>query len=309
MKSFCAKAFVIAAASLMASADAAAQVDERRGELRIYDRATQINTVASRTFKDDKGRVVKTIYYTGGGGIEGPYREELLREQSIDVMAYDDEGCVVKRERYAPGMRLLHFTETVCREGTPTPRLSTMRGADGVRQSLTRHEEDGSTKTSLFFGDDGERIVAIDGDTPSDVDLAGGWGEKARGFRVGIGANRDRGPQNALLVWVTIKNGSNRDEGVPMVAVLSLELKNAGGALIPLKSEWAYGQTDSTPGECRGNTAQGAPGVGESDLLRSYNLGEYFDRLAPGRYSLTVTHCLSKTKEQIVSNTIHVEIE
>jgi len=41
-----------------------ARAQKTKGELRLYERATQIGTVANREFKDDKGRVVKVIYYT-----------------------------------------------------------------------------------------------------------------------------------------------------------------------------------------------------------------------------------------------------
>jgi len=83
-----------------------AQVSDPKSELRLYSRATQIGTTASREFKDDKGRIVKVIYYTGGGSFGGPYREELLREQSIRSYTYDDHNCRIRGERYEPGMKL-----------------------------------------------------------------------------------------------------------------------------------------------------------------------------------------------------------
>src|SRR5215203_5300163 len=69
---------------------ACAQELESKGELRIYERATQIGTVASRQFKDDKGRIVKVIYYTHADDSMYRFREELLREQSIHTFEYDE---------------------------------------------------------------------------------------------------------------------------------------------------------------------------------------------------------------------------
>lgn len=285
--------------------------DEDKGELRLYHRATQIGTTANRTFKDARGRVVKVIYYTGGGGFEGPYSEELLREQSIETYDYDEQNCRTKSARYAPGMKLLYTTEVICGIGTDTPALSKTIDAGGVTTSITIHKEDGGSGTSLFLGDDGDRLVAIDGKKPKSIDLVDGWGEAVSGFQVGIAAGREKGRQGVMRVWVTIRNVAHDAEGVVMVAPLEIELRDAEGRLVKTKPEWATEQPGPLPGQCPalGRTGQGAPFVGESDHLRAYELGEYFNALSPGKYSFKVKHCLSTTHLPLVSNTIHIEIQ
>jgi hypothetical protein len=295
---------------LLLQGGASAQVAEQQGELRIYDRPTQINTVASREFKDDKGRVVKVIYYTGGGGgFEGPYSEELLREQSIHVYTYDDQDCLIKSETYEPGMKLTRTADAQCLPGTATPRLTTAHDARGVRQAETRHDAKGSTQTTLYFDTGGDKVIAIDGDTPADVDLAHGWGKVTGGFACGIAANREKGRQEDLDVWVTIKNISYRTEGVVMVSPVLVELKDSAGRVIEPKAEYEEDGNKLQPGACPTYMSQGAPFIGQSDLLRSYALGERYDRLSPGTYSMTVKHCLSATRGLLVSNTILLEIE
>lgn len=294
---------------LLLQGGVSAQVAEQQGELRIYDRATQINTVASREFKDDRGRVVKVIYYTGGGGFEGPYREELLHEQSIRVQTYDDHDCIIKIENYEPGMKLTRTADVQCLTGTSTPSLTITRDARGVKQAEVRHDAKGSTQTTLWFDADGDKVIAIDGDTPTDVDLAHGWGKEAGGFACGIAANREKGRQKDLQVWVTIKNISNRTEGVPMVAPVLVELKDSIGQVIEPKAEYEDAGNKIQQGTCPTYMSQGVPFAGDSDLLRSYELGERYGALAPGTYTMTVKHCVSTMRRLLVSNTIHFEVE
>src|SRR5262245_49810511 len=113
------------------------QSAQPEGELLIYAMATQINTIARRTFRDDEGRITKEIYYSlkdtffcsGGGEViqtpdprlpkltlcktaEPPYTEDMLAVQSIRIYTYDDRGRKIKEDHYAPGMNLQHKWET-----------------------------------------------------------------------------------------------------------------------------------------------------------------------------------------------------
>ncbi len=304
------KTGVVLVALLLLASGVRAQVAEQQGELRIYDRATQINTVANREFKDQRGRVIKVIYYTGGGGgFEGPYSEELLREQSIRVYTYDEHDCRVRSENYEPGMKLTSTVEVQCLAGTRTPGLTTTRDARGIKQAEVKHDAKGSTQTTLYFDADGHKVIAIDGDTPPDVDLAHGWGKVSGGFACGIAANREKGRQEDLHVWVTIKNISYRTEEVLMVSPVLVELKDSAGRLIEPKAEYEGDGNKIQSGACPTYMSQGAPRAGESDLLRSYALGERYHRLTPGTYSMTVKHCLPTMRGLLVSNTILFEVE
>jgi hypothetical protein len=304
------KPFVLAVVLLSSSAGARAQdgAGGAQGELRLYERATQIGTVASRVFRDAKGRVVKTIYYTGGG-IEGPYSVESLREQSIRVTTYDDYDCPVKNETYAPGMKVTYTIETRCRKGTATPHITTARDARGVKQSETRHRSDDGTQTSLYFDDEGEHVVSIWGRTPADVDLVHGWGKEVAGFACGIAASRVRGRQSELSVWVTIKNiGHHNEVGLDMISPVAFELRDAAGQLVAPKANSDTDFDESASTACPSNEGRGVPSAGASQLLRSYALGERYDRLPPGTYSVTVKHCLSSKRQLVVSNTINLEV-
>lgn len=286
-----------------------AQVAEPIGELRLYERATQIGTVASREFKDNKGRVVKVIYYTGGGSFEGPYREDLLREQSIHNYTYDDHDCRIKSESYSPGMKLSRTEEVHCLDGTATRSLTTVRDARGIKQAEIRHTANGGTQTELYFDSDGDKVVAINGEVPADVNLTHGWGELLNGFVCGIAANRERGRQEDLNVIVTIRNISHDMKGVVMISPVLVELKDNTGRVIERKPAYGIPKDDARSEGCPTYLSQGAPSAGRSQLQPGFTLGEQYDRLAPGKYSLTITYCVSAVSGLLVSNTILLEVE
>jgi hypothetical protein len=285
------------------------QVAEPKGELRLYPRATQIGTVASRTFKDDRGRAVKVIYYTGGGSLEGPYREDLLREQSIHLFSYDNHNCQIKRETYEPGMRLSRTEEVRCLDGTATPNLTTVYNARGIRQAETRHTASGSTQTVLHFDIGGNKVVAINGALPIDTDLASGWGMVFSGFACGIAANREKGRQEELEVNVSIKNISHNGIAVVMISPVLVELKDSSGRVIERKAAYRTSESNTQFDACPTYMNQAAPYVGRSQERPGYGLGEQYDRLAPGKYTLTITHCVSGVPGRLVSNTIPLEVE
>jgi hypothetical protein len=302
-------AFLILTALLAGGGARAQETGDKGGDLRIYHRATQIGTTAMRTFRDAKGRVVKTIYYTGGGGglVEGPYQEELLREQSIETVAYDEHDCRASGANYAPGMRLLRTWEVRCRKGTNVPEHSAARDPSGRLVSETWHNKDGGTASSRFFGADGERVIAVDGKTRADVDLTDGWGETVGGFALGIAANRTGGRQEEMSVWVTVKNLTHA-EGVVDFAPLAFELRDAAGRLVEPHPDWAPRQSGPAPGQCPALGGQGAPFVGQTDYVATDSLRDIFRPLAPGKYTLTYKYCLSTTHLPLVSNTIVFEV-
>jgi hypothetical protein len=294
---------------LLLSVAVRAQVAEPQGELTLYTRATQIGTVARREFKDDKGRIVRVIYYTGGGSFEGPYREELLREQSIRSYTYDDHNCRIKCESYEPGLRLSRTEEVRCFDGTATPSLTTVRDVRGIKEVETRHTASGSTQTILYFDKDGDKVVAIDGELPTDADLAHGWGEMLSGFACGIAANPEKGRQEDLQVHVTIKNVSHEANGVVMISPVLVELKDLTGRVIEPKAAYTRHKDKTESDGCPTYMSQGAPFAGRSQPQTGYELGEQYNRLAPGKYSITITYCVSGVKGRLVSNTIPIEVE
>ena len=294
---------------ILLSISAHAQDPEGKGELRIYHRPTQIGTVASREFKDAKGRVVKVIYYTHADLSMSSFREELLREQSSHTFVYDEYGCPIKSKSYDQTGKLTRAEEVHCAEGTGTRGLTIIRNSKGIKWGEARHTATGGTQTVLHFDSNGEKIVAITGELPSDdVDLVHGWGNVAQGFALGIAANREKGRQQDLEIHVSLKNVSN-DAGQVMVSPVLVELKNSNGKVVELKPAHRIDPNQILLNKCPSYLQMGAPGRGRAQLQYGYNFGEHYERLSPGKYSMTVTYCVWGTSERLVSNTIEIEVE
>jgi hypothetical protein len=290
---------------LVRGTGAYAQEDVQTSQLTIYDRPTQAGTVADRVFKDSKGRVVRNVLYTGGG--PAPYHEELLRVYSISIAKYGPNDCVVRAANYWPGMILKSMMEGTCWPGTATPKLSVFRDAHGVRTQETRRKSEGGKSTVLLFDATGEKVVAIKSLTPEDVDLVHGWGNEVGGFVCGIAANRERGRQEDMELFVTLKNIRFRRDRVSTISPLAVELKDSTGQLIAPKAQLAAREAKITPTACPPFSE--VPVIGESQLLISYRLGERYDRLAPGKYEMTVRLCSPVISGLLISNTLPLEIE
>jgi len=276
-----------------------------KGELQVYARATQVGTVANRQFKDAKGRIVKIITYTYAADSMGNFREELLREQSSRTWEYDEHGCPVKVESYDQLHNLTSTEETGCVSGTATASLATLRNPLGVKQRETRYQG-GGVETVLEFDSKGEKIIGMNGAMPNDIDLVHGWGDVVHDFALGIAANRESGPQQDLRVCVTIKNVDN-DSSLTAAPVL-LELKDANGQVIPENAFNRITNSATQPNECPEKQKIGTPGIGRALIQFSIGLGESYTALPPGKYSLTVTFCITGVPERLVSNTIQLEV-
>jgi hypothetical protein len=296
---------LMAVAVLLPLLDSRAQEDVQTSQLQIYDRPTQAGTVADRVFKDSKGRVVKNILYTGGG--PAPYHEELLQVYLISIAKYGPNDCVVRAATYWPGMILKSMIEGTCWPGTATPKLTVFRDAHGVRTQEARHKTEAGKSTVLLFDATGEKVVAIKSLTPDDIDLAHGWGKEVGGVACGIAANRERGRQEDMELFITIKNSSYRRDRVPTVSPVAVELKDSAGRLVRPKAELAAKEAKIAPNVCP--PFGELPLIGESRLLTSYRLGERYDGLAPGKYEMTVRLCSPVISGLLVSNTLLLEIE
>jgi hypothetical protein len=283
---------------------------KEKGELHIYSHESQVGVVANREFKDEKGRVVKTIYYYGDADSNGQYREELLKERSIHTVQFDDNDCPIKGQNFDPGMKLTSSSETICFEGTSEDKLITTRDARGIRTAEIRKilKEDGrsSTSSTLFFDATGEKVVALDGDVPTDVDLLRGWGPSMNGFALGIAVNREKGRQEELEVWCSLKNIDHK--GDPYVQPWLVELTDSNGRFIePLKAH--AGDVNKPSEECTRTDDWGGPDAGTSALQRGFWFRERYAVLAPGRYSVTIKYCMRDVGKLLASNQIDVEIE
>jgi hypothetical protein len=293
---------------LLLSISVRAQDRESKGELHIYPRATQIGIVANREFKDQKGRVVKVIYYGYDDYSTNNFREELLRERSSLTSEYDEYGCQIKSKSYDHLLNLIAVEEVRCAEGTSTPLLSTRRNSSEIKQRETRHTETGGAKTILEFDSTGEKVIGITGEFPEDADLVHGWGNVLNGLAVGIAPNRESGPQQDLSVNVTIKNVDN-DSSDLMLSPVLFELKHSNGQVIQEKMFRLSNSNKIESGACPNYMRMGAPRAGRASILYSLNLGEMYDPLPAGKYSITITYCVSQDLERLVSNTIQIEVK
>lgn len=293
---------------LLMSISVHAQDSEGKGELRIYHRPTQIGTVAMRQFKDDKGRVIKIIYYTDADNSMSNFREELLREQSSTTFDYDASGCPIKGKTYDQAAKLTRIDEVRCAEGTATRSLTIIRNSLGIRDRESRHKANGSTQTTLYFDSNGEKVVAINGELPSDTDLIHGWGNVLHGFALGIAANREKGLQGDLVVHVSLKNTGN-DASQIMASPVLLQLKDSNGQVVKQKAAYRNSPKQIQTIECPAYMQVGGPRPGQAQHHFSYGLRERYERLSPGKYSITLTYCVTGLGEQLVSNTIEIEVE
>jgi hypothetical protein len=205
-------------------------------------------------------------------------------------------------------MKLSRTAEVRCFDGTATPSLTTVYNARGIKQAEARHTASGSTQTDLYFDIGGEKVVAISGQLPMDTDLASGWGTVFSGFACGIAANREKGRQEELEVYVSIKNISHDGDGLVMIAPVLVELKDSSGRVIERNAAYRQGDSNKQFDACPTYMNQNAPSVGRSQQRPGYALGEHYDPLAPGKYTLTINYCVSGVPGRLVSNTIPLEV-
>jgi hypothetical protein len=292
---------------LLLSVSARAQNPESKGELQMYERATQIGTVARREFKDDKGRIVKEIYYTHADNSMSRFREELLREQSSRTFEYDEHDCQIMSRSYDHTLKLTRIEEVRCFDRTATRKLTIARNSLGIKQGEARHTATGGIQTIIQFDSNGEKVVAISGELPGDTDLINGWGNVLHGFALGIAANREKGRQQDLVVHISIKN-VGKDAREAMVSPVLIELKDTNGQVAKQKAAYRSKPNQTRSNECPSYLEQGAPRPGWAQQQYTHSLSEQYDRLAPGKYSMTVAYCVSGLSERLVSNTIQIEV-
>ena len=114
--------------------------------------------------------------------------------------------------------------------------------------------------------------------------------------------------QQDLKVSVSIKNVGHSTEDVIMISPLLVELKDANGRVAEWKSAYRTYVGSDQPDHCPGYMKLGAPLLGRSQQHSDYSLGEEYKQLAPGKYSMTVSFCMSGQQQRLVSNTIFLEV-
>jgi hypothetical protein len=87
------------------------------------------------------------------------------------------------------------------------------------------------------------------------------------------------------------------------------ELKHSNGQVIQEKMFRLSNSNKIESGACPNYMRMGAPRAGRASILYSLSLGEMYDPLPAGKYSITITYCVSQDLERLVSNTIQIEVK
>jgi len=295
--------------------------------------ATQIGTIANRTFRDDEGRITKEIFYTlkpdfvclGGGEeirppdprlpkarlcktAEPPYSEAMLAEHSIRFYTYDDRGRKIKEEQYSPGMYLTHKWETEYDDNKG--RREIKYTPEGIKTYEIRFVERSSV-SHLDYDDSGKNLVAIRGLIPQDIDLPFGWGEPVDGLSCGIAHSKikssiDNSPVDAI--YVNVKNIGSNNIILEETEADEIELRDRFGALVRETAEYMSYKQNRLQKHRQGDRKMVKPG--ESELIyHPYELQVRYGYLPQGQYSVRVIQPVGDTGTTIVSNTIHFEVK
>ena len=277
-------------------------------ELQIYSFPTQIGTVAKRTIRDQNGRISKVINYAlKDYSNQSPYTEDMLKEQSIVVYRYDDQGAEIAREHYAPGM-IPDFRWEI-RHENHEKRREVKYTKEGVREYEIRYLTN-RLVSQLYYDKSGNDLVAIQGMIPEDTDLPFGWGEPADGLACGITlskakSNIDDSPTLALSV--NIKNSGADEISIFQLREAEIELRDSRGSLVKEEAEFAKKRYDPLQkyrqlyGKLLKRSEAGY-------VYPAYELNTRYGRLAPGQYTVRVKQRVMEKGFSLVSNTIEFAV-
>ncbi|MCF6286313.1 MAG: hypothetical protein L3K26_14150, partial [Candidatus Hydrogenedentes bacterium] len=295
--------------------------NEDSGKLSIYSSETSVGTVAKRVFLDEKGRDWKVIHYrrrwpwANGKYPPRPRKNlESLGEKDLEavfvrIRLYDEMGRVRRVENRSPEMVLLGTWDTLYSGDAKT---SVHRTSVGIRTYEVRRIP-GREVSHLYFDDSGERLVALKGLLPDDVDLADGWGEDTGGLACGIGVNRTQGTLGDISVSVTINNRTGHDADIVSCRayhVLQVELRNAGNSIVQqdvekLSERDAY--LTRINSYAKENMQTLRPNCAAT--YENFELGDWYSDLPADTYYLTVKRRAAEKGFVLTSNTLKLAIQ
>jgi hypothetical protein len=263
--------------------------------LHCYATETQIGVVARREFLDDRGLVVKEIFYRSNDRSgQGTCAEDMLRVYTIRTITRDALGrSVVETEISADGN-----VERVLRheyQGDSTDASRDLWSApDGTRRYEIRHLQ-GGRASHLYY--DGNGLVAgVMGPLPTDVGYALRWGTEVDGWSCGIAVANGS-------VYVHLKNGTQQETPANFVDWFAIELHDGRGALVPLLPAFAAAREAKA-----GTRGSGRLILPLEAANYAYSLEERYGRLAPGHYALVVWHPHPITGVLLRSNTFEFDV-
>jgi hypothetical protein len=284
--------------------------DSNEGELIIYETAGQTGIVAQRIVRDSNGLPIKTILYgTASLSHSGPFPKETLSIRQIIIHKYDNFGRITQDNYYTPEMTLTRIRDTIYQGKDKT---IIFHRVDRSKEYEIRYVEN-RTVSHLYYDDSGQKLIGISGVIPSDANLASGWGQPTDGLACGIGANDTDAPLKKISVQVSFRNLTDKPKKVVTAipyAEVKMELRDTKGNLILQNVQYIEEKNRHLVEMNHGtNEAIGTIPAFEAATYRSYELREWYDSLAAGKYYLTV-RCRSEGKNfNLVSNILELDIE
>ena len=274
-------------------------IKKQDGELTIYPMFGQTGVVANRTYRDDKGRLVKTVFYRAKERIEPPYKEEDLLIESIRIHKYDQQGREFREEHYSPDLKLNRIMVTLYDSQGQKESIVWLNSKE-VREYEIRYS-DGKSVSHLYFDDSGTTLRAIKGVIPKDIDLGNGWGEPVNGLICGIAVNKLAAPVKDMLISVTVRNLTSKsaqivtgdDNDIQMI------LRDVAGKLVP---------SVKTPYRKQKGNLQTLHAYEAGYWIPAFELHKWYDNLGPGEYTLTIKRRVSGEEFPLVSNTLPITI-
>jgi len=283
------------------------------GELVLYQSMTAIGTVACRKFRDEEGRVWKTIHYSyrpelpprrakgRKQPIPSPCPEYRLVEQSVTVLKFDERGLNVREELYFPGMK--HLRRFAVKEYDDQKALTrrAWHEEDGIRRYETRYA-DGVSTSDLYFDDTGRRLIAMRGPIPADVELGWTWGEAKDELTCGLAMTQEKGALEDLGFYINVKNlGPHRS--IWMEPAARVIILTPTGQTVQSKARRAV------PGK---PVPRGSSGTGDQGAVCYYypanRLADYCEDLDPGEYLIRAEQFMPKQKVTLVSEPVRFEV-
>jgi len=278
-------------------------------ELQISSYPSQAGTIAMRTIRDQNGRTSKVIHYAlKGDPNRRPYTEDMLLEHSIVVYRYDDQGALIARENYAPGMILDSRWEI--RHEDHEKRREVKYTKEGVREYEIRYMANRSV-SHLYYDKSGDYLTAIRGLIPEDIDLPFGWGEPEDGLACGITLSKAKSEIDdspTLALYVNVKNSGAHEAYISQLPEAEIELRYSNGALVKEDAEFAKKRYDPLQ-KHRYLDGQGLKTNEAGNVYPAYELSTRYGRLAPGRYAVRVKQRVIEKGLWLISNTIEFTVD
>jgi len=291
---------------------------EQDGELTIYGVITQIGTVAKRTFRDNAGRITKTIYYTldyrnlpNPFSLREPVTEEMLAVQSINIHYYDQQGRQDRVEHYTPAFALSRIMQT--KYDPNGGKIATVWLRPNESREYEIRYRNNRSISHLYFDDTGRKLIAVRGPVPKNMDLAYGWGRPVDGLSCGIAPRKRSALAKDINISVTVRNLTELPAKIITTLpyqTIQMELRNTKGALVPQNTDYIEKRNKELLRMNNGlrESLQTIPPHQAGHYSSGYKLNQWYGEVQSGKYYLTVKRRASGKDFSLVSNTVTINI-